>query len=236
MKNYILEIKIKGLTPQVIRRLSVPEGISFRELHDIIQIVFQWGNYHMYKFMPEDLNIEITCDYEKVAAYEEYLKEAESVSDEDKELSKAFDNTFPKKNIFVTQVKDAEYEKIDEYMKEDSKLNYIYDFGDYWHHVVKCTEIIDDGDSVAKLISAKGITPPEDVGGVDGYNDIRLILEDENHENHEEMMDWARTTGYTGKMEKSEVLNERLKDPAKYFQEIDTIDFDLDDVISDTYK
>lgn len=236
MKNYILEIKLKGLTPTVMRKVQVKEGITFRELHDIIQIVFSWGNYHMYKFTFENYNIEVTCDYEKVEAYNEYLELEKEAEEGNKSNPKFFDGLVKMRKLYKDQIKDAEYEKIDDYMKEGAKIDYIYDFGDYWHHSIKVLEIIENGEENSKILSAKGITPPDDCGGVDGYLDIKETLENEEGKDHEEMLRWAKTTGYKGYIEDFETINEKLINPIKYFDDIDKADFDMDDVISDYYE
>lgn len=227
-KNYILEIKINELKSPVVRKISVPSGITFRTLHDIIQIVFGWGNYHMYNFMPEDFKIEITCDFEKAELYNEYVNK-------EKDMKNMFDGLISEKSLFEKQVKDAEFEIIDEYMKLGSKIKYTYDFGDNWVHSIKVLEIVEDGIDDAKVLMQKGITPPDDCGGVQGYEDIKDTLLDENNKGHEEMIAWARTTGYKGVIESEEIINLRLKNPKEYFEEIDALEYDLDDVISDKY-
>jgi hypothetical protein len=48
----ILQIKvtIDGITPKIWRRFLVKDNISFDELHNVIQTVMGWGNYHLYAF------------------------------------------------------------------------------------------------------------------------------------------------------------------------------------------
>ena len=48
--GYVFKIWLHDLHPQIWRRFQVPSGISFRQLHDIIQIVMGWENYHLYRF------------------------------------------------------------------------------------------------------------------------------------------------------------------------------------------
>jgi hypothetical protein len=40
------------------------------------------------------------------------------------------------------------------------------------------------------LVAAKGACPPEDCGGPWGYADLKAILADPSHEQHQEMLDW----------------------------------------------
>jgi site-specific recombinase XerD len=48
--GYVFKIWLHDIHPQIWRRFKVPAGISFRQLHDIIQIVMGWENYHLYRF------------------------------------------------------------------------------------------------------------------------------------------------------------------------------------------
>jgi hypothetical protein len=48
--GYVFKLWLHDLRPQIWRRFKVPSGITFRQLHDIIQIVMGWENYHLYRF------------------------------------------------------------------------------------------------------------------------------------------------------------------------------------------
>lgn len=50
MGAYQLKITIKGSKPPVWRRVLVPEGITFEELHHMIQTAFCWSSAHLYQF------------------------------------------------------------------------------------------------------------------------------------------------------------------------------------------
>jgi hypothetical protein len=72
-------------------------------------------------------------------------------------------------------------------------LHYIYDFGDNWDHTIKIERIGDaaPGTLYPVLIKAGGRCPPEDCGGPSGYARLLEILADPDHEEHEEMLEWA---------------------------------------------
>ena len=53
-----LKIYLKGIKPLILRRFVVRNDISFHELHNIIQIVMGWDDYHMYYFMINNVCIE----------------------------------------------------------------------------------------------------------------------------------------------------------------------------------
>jgi Plasmid pRiA4b ORF-3-like protein len=72
------------------------------------------------------------------------------------------------------------------------RLRYTYDFGDDWEHEIVVEDLLDaDPDTrYPVLVAAKGACPPEDCGGPWGYADLKEILADPSHEQHQEMLDW----------------------------------------------
>lgn len=50
MKVYKLKITLEGVEPEVWREVQVIENIYLNDLHEIIQIVMGWENYHLYEF------------------------------------------------------------------------------------------------------------------------------------------------------------------------------------------
>ena len=72
------------------------------------------------------------------------------------------------------------------------RIRYTYDFGDDWEHEIVVEELL-DADPAARypvLVAATGACPPEDCGGSWGYAELKEILADPGHEQHEEMLDW----------------------------------------------
>ncbi len=45
-----LKIFLDGITPKIWRRFLVKDNISFHDLHNVIQLIMGWGNYHLYSF------------------------------------------------------------------------------------------------------------------------------------------------------------------------------------------
>jgi len=45
-----LKITLEGISPKIWRRFLVKDNLTFQKLHEIIQIVMGWGNYHLYAF------------------------------------------------------------------------------------------------------------------------------------------------------------------------------------------
>ena len=49
-KSYQLKITIKDSHPPIWRRILIPDGITFRELDDIIEMLFGWTHDHLFEF------------------------------------------------------------------------------------------------------------------------------------------------------------------------------------------
>src|SRR3954453_21952035 len=70
------------------------------------------------------------------------------------------------------------------------RLDYEYDFGDGWRHVIVLEARAADGVRTARCIEGAGRCPPEDVGGLSGYAELRRVLADPYHDEHEHMLGW----------------------------------------------
>lgn len=47
---YQFKILLVGIQPLIWRRFRVHSNVTFRQLHNIVQIVMGWENYHLYQF------------------------------------------------------------------------------------------------------------------------------------------------------------------------------------------
>ncbi len=88
---------------------------------------------------------------------------------------------------------DTKYTLRDLLKQPDDSFLYLYDFGDNWQHkvVLENIEIHEAANFLARCIDGKRACPPEDVGGVSGYDHFIESIEDEDHEEHIENLEWA---------------------------------------------
>ena len=70
---------------------------------------------------------------------------------------------------------------------------YLYDFGDGWEHDV---EVLGPGGAPG-LVEGSGACPPEDCGGVPGYEELLKVLADPSHEEHEGVKRWSAHHSFT---------------------------------------
>ena len=76
--------------------------------------------------------------------------------------------------------------------QEKAKFHYTYDMGDDWEHEILVEKILPpDPELVYPIcIKGKGACPPEDCGGVWGYQELLGILQQPEHPEHESMAEW----------------------------------------------
>ena len=49
-RMYLLTIRLDGIEPEIWRRFVAPGDITLDRLHDVIQIVMGWQDYHLHTF------------------------------------------------------------------------------------------------------------------------------------------------------------------------------------------
>ena len=162
--SYIFKIKLRGVSkPTVWRRVSVPDNFTFAEFHLIIQAAFGWGNCHLYEFV----DTLFRPKYRVVeSSHFEFCEERD--------------------------VQNAEEVLVSEYFKSiGDKCVYTYDFGDSWEHDVVLESVENDSRSEPECISGKGLCPPENCGGIYGYERLKAIAAaDDLTPEDEEMFEW----------------------------------------------
>lgn len=54
---YQLKVILRGISPQIWRRVLVPADLTLYGLHRVIQIAFGWEDYHLHAFKGPVANI-----------------------------------------------------------------------------------------------------------------------------------------------------------------------------------
>jgi len=162
MDNIIqLKITLKETKPPVWRRILVHKDTTFFELHHIIQITMGWFNYHLFEF---DIN-------------------RNKIGEPNKEFD-FFDG------VDVIESSTVTLDSMIKSLKQN--FSYEYDFGDGWQHQISVEKFLPIDSSINYPICLKGklSCPPEDCGGIGGYYQMLNVLDDKNHPEHEEMIEW----------------------------------------------
>ena len=157
---YQIKVTLDDTHPPIWRRILVPGNTTLLRLHDILQIVMGWEDYHLHMYNIEGLIYGDPAD------------------DEYGDLG-----TLDEVNYKLSQVIYA----------EGQRFTYEYDFGDSWDHTLLVEKILPPAEGVRYPLCLKGkrACPPEDVGGVWGYENFMEAIRDPNHAEHEEYLAWV---------------------------------------------
>ncbi|MDR1583303.1 MAG: plasmid pRiA4b ORF-3 family protein [Prevotellaceae bacterium] len=157
------KIQIEDVTkPPVWRKVLVPETFTFHRFHHVIQAAFGWADAHLYQFSEKEYGSEEIISIPT----DDDDWDATVIDSRDKELKEVFN-------------------------KEGKKYIYIYDLGDDWVHKITLEKIINENRKKATCIDGKGACPPENCGGVWGYEDIKETFAfNPQSEKAEELREW----------------------------------------------
>lgn len=105
------------------------------------------------------------------------------------------DNAFysiPSEDDWEPVIDERKYRLAEIAPTEQSKFIYEYDFGDSWEHEVMVEKIlpIDPKMDYPYCVKGKRACPPEDVGGVWGFEEFLEAMKDPSHEEHDSYVEW----------------------------------------------
>jgi hypothetical protein len=185
-----LKIELAGSHPLVWRRILVKSDYTFEELHDIIQLTMGWENDHLYEF---------TVNNVKVHDFENEMDTGENPDERD-----CLDT-------FLDELVNM----------EKTTFTYLYDFGDHWEHTVVLEKILNEGEGMKYPVCTDGerACPPEDSGGIWGYQNMLQALSDQDHPDHEDLNEWIGENWDPGFFNIKKV-NASLLDYARQWEEI----------------
>jgi hypothetical protein len=157
---YQLKITLKWSRPAIWRRVIVPADLRLDRLHWVIQIAMGWTNSHLHQFV-------LGRDF--------------------------YGEPDPGGDGFETEtLNEKRYSVADLAPAAKQKFIYEYDFGDGWEHEVNVDKILpsDPGFKHPVCLAGENACPPEDCGGVGGYDNLLAALGDSTHPEHENLKDW----------------------------------------------
>lgn len=93
---------------------------------------------------------------------------------------------------YEQDVKDSKRVRLAQLLGEKQKFFYTYDFGDNWEHIitVEKTQENDYSRKYPVCIAGARACPPEDCGGVHGYEKFLQAINNPKHKEHKQMLGW----------------------------------------------
>lgn len=76
---------------------------------------------------------------------------------------------------------------------QGSSFLYTYDFGDDWRHKIVVEKVLPAtaGVTYPCCVGGRRAGPPEDCGGVWGFEEFLMAISDPQHPEHDQMLEWA---------------------------------------------
>lgn len=156
---YQISVVLEGIAPAVWRRILLSANTRLPSLHNTLQLVMGWDDYHLWYFESQGR------EYTDLELMDEDLGMGEAGSVRLRRL-------LP---------------------RVGSECLYVYDFGDNWRHRIRLEAAFDPDPAEKYPVCTAGerSCPPEDCGGVSGYEELLEALRDPKHQDHEAMIEWA---------------------------------------------
>lgn len=160
---YQFKITLVDSQPPIWRRIQIAD-CTLDKLHEHIQTAMGWTNSHLHRF-------EIS---------EKRFGDPELLEDDFEDL----------------EIEDSTSTLLSDVLPADGKrfqFTYEYDFGDYWQHEILfegCLESV-KGTKLPICLEGERACPPENCGGVEGYEHLLDVLSDPKHEEHSDTKEWV---------------------------------------------
>jgi len=186
---YQLTISLVGARPPIWRRVLMDYPSTFLDLHRTIQLAMGWQTSHLHLFQLSN-GVLIGDPAEDGDGMMDYANEA----------------MVPLHSVLT---------------EEGSKVRYEYDFGDGWEHEIQLEKVlpVDGAGHLPRCTWAVGQCPPEDVGGLPGYEQFLAVMADPSHPDHDDIREWAGTDRFDPEFVDLEQINDHLAHQDQLFAE-----------------
>lgn len=155
-----LEVTLTNSRPRIWRRIAIGTDSTLQDLHLAIQHAMGWTGLHMYS-----------------------IEHAGTLYMDPRASDEPFDGRIESSR--VVRLRDLA-------MQDGAVLQYRYDFGDGWDHevTVQGIESVGKYPQLPVCLAGERACPPEDSGGVDGYEDKLKVLRNPRHREHVDIRAW----------------------------------------------
>lgn len=160
---YQLKVTLKGSKPPIWRRVQVRGSYTLFDLHIVVQVAMGWSDSHLHEFVVRGVHYG------------------------EPDLDSPFAGWGP-------EVIDEAGVRLDEIApNEGTRIQYEYDFGDSWEHLIQVEKIlpVDPAARYPVCLTGRRSAPPEDVGGLWGYDEFLEAIGNPAHPAHEEWLEWV---------------------------------------------
>jgi hypothetical protein len=153
-------ITLLDIDPPIWRRVELPAEFTLARLHDVIQRAIGWQDCHLHHFDIQGVRYSLRS---------------------------------PEDADFDRKIEDERKVKLAGLIDNDTRaFGYTYDYGDNWQLAVVLESVAPahPGAVYPRVVGGARAGAPEDVGGPWGYAEFLEALADEDHERHDEFIEW----------------------------------------------
>lgn len=164
---FVLRVSLVGSRPEIWRELRLPVDATFAQLHQVLQLAMGWHDIHLHVF---DFG-----DY--------------TVGPDMSEL-----------NLGMRDDIDEAELRLCDALTPGTQFLYLYDFGDGWEHQIvvegvedvdaRRDELTDEPMAPFALLGGAMACPPEDCGGVWGYQELVKAMKNKSHARRSDVEEW----------------------------------------------
>ena len=157
-----LRITLEDIEPAIWRRIVVPMTTNLRGLHDIIQAVMLFEDCHLFQF---DVG--------------------------DRRNKRRYG--IPNRESGWEEIADARSFKLGKLVEKGiERFTYTYDFGDDWRHTIIIEAVSNADPAIEYPLFVEGArrAPPEDVGGVPGFEAFLNAMAKPQHPEYVNLIRW----------------------------------------------
>lgn len=163
-KCFTLHISLQDIEPEIWRRVEAPSWLTLSDVHDMVQTVMGWSDYHLHQFKKGKSYYMPTEQVEEQMAY-------------------SYSACIDYSDITIGEL----------LTRRRSKVCYEYDFGDGWEHDIVLEEqrpYRANEEQRIYLLDGANACPPEDCGGSWGYMQLKEAMKHKGSKAYKEMVDW----------------------------------------------
>lgn len=161
MSEQVFQFKVTllGSNPSIWRQIQILDACTFWELHTAIQSAMGWQDCHLHDFRVINSHINSNNN----------IRIGMPIDDDDKPAILASWDT-----------------KVYDYLTTNKVIEYVYDYGDHWLHEIKYEGIFPKLASTKYplCLAGENACPPDGCGGMQLYNALLQTLNDKNHPDH----------------------------------------------------
>lgn len=141
-RGFRIRVDLQHTKPPVWRRIEVPGDITLPRLHEVLQAAMGWTDTHLHRFRTGN-------------------------DRNPPEFLTQFDLDEGSEGMLEDGV------RLDQVVAAPKDLLwYDYDFGDGWQHTLRVEQVLDTPPEAPRCITGRLACPPEDCGGVWGYQEL----------------------------------------------------------------